>query len=132
MRERADCALRSLYWVECEYRVVLRILFLYNLKAYKEGARTMSRVAIEDNERMSLRIPADEKATLLRAAALQHTDLTAFVRQHSLDAARAIIREAEQVKLSARDSLRVLDLLDNPPPPNAKLRAAAKALRKRR
>ena len=31
----------------------------------------MPRVAVEDNNRMSLRIPAEEKAMLLRAAALQ-------------------------------------------------------------
>ena len=92
----------------------------------------MPRVAVEDNDRMSLRIPAEEKAILLRAAALERTDLTGFVRQHSLPAARSVIQEREHLKLSARDSLRVLDLLENPPRPNAKLRAAAKALAKRK
>jgi len=33
-----------------------------------------------------------------------------------------------RVKLSRRDSLRVLDLLENPPAPNAKLRRAARAM----
>ena len=92
----------------------------------------MPRVAVEDNNRMSLRIPAGEKAVLLRAAALRRTDLTDFVRQHSLQAAQAVIREEEHLSLSARDSLRVLDLLEKPPAPNAKLRAAAKALAKRK
>ena len=92
----------------------------------------MPRVAVENNNRMSLRIPAGEKAILLRAAAMKHTDLTDFVRQHSLDAARAVLREQEHVKLSARDSLRVLDLLERPPKPNAKLLAAARALPKRK
>jgi uncharacterized protein (DUF1778 family) len=81
---------------------------------------------------MSLRIPADEKAILLRAAALERTDLTGFVRQHSLAAARSVIRDREHLKLSARDSLQVLELLENPPRPNARLRAAAKALSKRK
>jgi uncharacterized protein (DUF1778 family) len=88
----------------------------------------MPRVAVEDNSRMSLRIRATEKATLLRAVALQHTDLTDFVLQHALSAARAVIEEADRLKLSKRDSLRVLDLLENPPAPNARLRAAARAL----
>ena len=92
----------------------------------------MPRLAVEDNNRMSLRIPSDEKAVLMRAAALSRTDLTDFVRQHSLKAAMDVIQKSEHVKLSARDSLRVLDLLDNPPAPNAKLLAAAKALPKRR
>ena len=92
----------------------------------------MPRVAVEDNNRISLRIPAGEKAVLLRAAALRSTDLTDFVRQHSLKAAMDVIQEAERVSLSARDSLRVLYLLENPPAPNAKLLAAAKALPKRK
>lgn len=92
----------------------------------------MPRVAIEDNNRMSLRIPAKEKAILLRAAALKHMDLSEFVRQHSVEAAKAVIREEEHIALSQRDSLRVLALLENPPKPNAKLLSAAKALAKRR
>lgn len=92
----------------------------------------MPRVAVDDNSRMSLRIPAEEKATLLRAAALRSTDLSDFVRQHSLNAARAVIREAERLVLSERDSLRVLELLENPPKPNAKLLAAARAMPKRK
>ena len=92
----------------------------------------MPRLAVEDNSRMSLRIPATEKAVLLRAAALRRTDLTNFVRQHSLNAARAVIQEAEHLELSERDSLRVLAVLENPPKPNAKLLAAAKSLPKRK
>lgn len=92
----------------------------------------MPRLAVEDNNRMSLRIPAGEKAVLLRAAALKKTGLTEFVRQHSLRAALDIIQQEERVKLTARDSLRVLDLLENPPAPNARLLAAAKALLKRK
>ena len=92
----------------------------------------MPRVPVEDNNRMSIRIPAREKAVLLRAAAIRQTDLTDFVRQHSLKAAEAVIQEAERIDLSERDSLRVLALLEKPPEPNARLLAAAKAMRKRR
>lgn len=92
----------------------------------------MPRLAVEDNSRMSLRIPAGEKAILLRAAALRHTDLTDFVRQHSLSAAKAVIQQEEHLELSGRDSRRVLAALENPPKPNARLLAAAKALPKRK
>jgi uncharacterized protein (DUF1778 family) len=92
----------------------------------------MPRIAVEDNSRMSLRIRAEEKAILLRAAALRRTDLTDFVRQHSLNAARAVIQEAEHLELSERDSLRVLAYLERPPKPNARLLAAAKSLPKRK
>jgi uncharacterized protein (DUF1778 family) len=91
----------------------------------------MPRIAIEDNSRMSLRIRAAEKALLMRAVALNHTDLTDFVLRHALSAARAVIAEADRVQLSGRDSLRVLDLLENPPAPNARLLAAAQALPQR-
>ncbi|MDQ2948188.1 MAG: DUF1778 domain-containing protein [Acidobacteriota bacterium] len=92
----------------------------------------MPRVAVEDNNRMSLRIRADEKAKLMRAAALKQTDLTDFVIQHALRAAKAVIEEADHLQLSERDSLRVLHLLENPPAPNAKLLAAARKLPRRR
>ncbi len=91
----------------------------------------MPRVAVEDNSRMSLRIRAEEKALLLRAVALDHTDLTDFVLRHALRAAKAVIDEADRVKLSGRDSSRVLRLLENPPAPNARLLASARALPKR-
>ncbi|HEX9201117.1 MAG TPA: DUF1778 domain-containing protein [Acidobacteriaceae bacterium] len=80
---------------------------------------------------MSLRIRAEEKTLLLRAVALQHTDLTDFVLQHALRAARTVIEKSERVQLSGRDSLRVLDLLENPPAPNARLLAAARRIPKR-
>ena len=81
---------------------------------------------------MSLRIRADEKAKLMRAAALKQTDLTDFVIQHALRAAKAVIEEADRLQLSERDSLRVLDLLENPPAPNRRLLAAARKLHRQR
>jgi len=77
---------------------------------------------------MSLRVRAEEKAMLLRAVALKHTDLTDFVLKHALRAAKAVIEEADHEQLSERDSLHVLDLLENPPAPNARLLAAARAM----
>lgn len=88
----------------------------------------MPRTAIEDNSRMSLRIRPEDKALLMRAVAYEHTDLTSFVLRNAVQAARTVIAQAERVSLSERDSVRVLDALENPPKPNAKLLAAAKAL----
>jgi uncharacterized protein (DUF1778 family) len=91
----------------------------------------MPRVAVEDNSRMSLRIRPEEKALLLRAVALNHTDLTDFVIRHAVRAAKAVIEKADHVQLTGRDSLRVLNLLENPPAPNRKLLAAARAVPRR-
>lgn len=91
----------------------------------------MPQILIKDNSRVSLRIPAKEKAVLVRAVALQNTSLTDFVIRHAVAAAQTVIDRAERVKLSERDSLRVLELLEDPPPPNAKLMKAAYALPKK-
>lgn len=90
----------------------------------------MSRAIVEDNSRLALRVRAHDKATLMRAVALEHTDMTDFVLRHALDAARKVIEQAERVTLSERDSLRVLDALENPPAPNAKLMRLARRLPK--
>jgi uncharacterized protein (DUF1778 family) len=90
----------------------------------------MPRVAIDYNKRMNLRVLPEQKATLMRAAALRNTDLTDFVLQLALREAKAVIEEAERVKLSDRDTRLWLDLLDNPPKPNRRLIAAIKALPK--
>ena len=88
----------------------------------------MPRTVVDDNERMNLRVKPDVKARLTRAAALRNTDLTNFVTQTALREADAVIEAADVLKLSERDFLRVIKLLENPPRPNAKLRAAIAAL----
>ncbi|MCP3468487.1 DUF1778 domain-containing protein [Bradyrhizobium sp. CCGUVB23] len=90
----------------------------------------MARVAVDDTNRMNLRIKPEVKARLMRAAALRHTDLTSFVTQSALREADAVIAEADAINVSERDFARILDLLDNPPKANAKLRAAAASLPK--
>lgn len=88
----------------------------------------MPRVAVEDSQRMNLRVKPDQKARLLRAASLRNTDLTDFVLRLALREADAVIDEAERVELSSRDYSRVMDLLENPPASNDRLKAAATAL----
>jgi len=90
----------------------------------------MPRVPVENNDRMSLRIAAEEKSLLVRAAALQHTNLTEFVIRTAVANAKEVIELSERQDLSERDSLQVMDLLENPPKPNEKLMAAAFAMPK--
>ena len=91
----------------------------------------MPQIPVENNDRMSLRIALEEKSLLIRAATLQHTNLTEFVIRTVVSAARDVIEQNERVELTQRDSLHVLDLLEEPPVPNKKLMAAAFALPKR-
>jgi uncharacterized protein (DUF1778 family) len=99
---------------------------LYALNTYKE--LIMVRAAIEDNSRVALRIRPRDKATLLRAVELEGTDMTEFILRTALKEAQAVIEQSERVHLSGRDSLRVMELLERPPAPNARLRVAARAL----
>ena len=89
----------------------------------------MARRATEGNNRVELRVKPEEKTLLARAAALQHMDLTGFILSRLLPEARAVIERAERLALSGRDSLKVLDLIENPPKPNSRLKRAAKANR---
>ena len=84
-------------------------------------------VTAPEGGRIEFRLPAEEKAMLARAAALMNMDLTTFILRKMLPEARAVIENAERLALSERDSLRVLALLENPPPPTEKLRRAAGA-----
>lgn len=103
---------------------------MYGLNQYTRE-RIMPRVAVDDNKRMNLRLRPEQKATLVRAAALRHTDLTNFVLEPALREAKAVIEESERMVLSERDNMTVLKLLEHPPAPNAKLRAAIVASSKR-
>jgi uncharacterized protein (DUF1778 family) len=91
----------------------------------------MPQIPVETNDRMSLRIASADKSLLIRAAALQHINLTDFVIRNAVSVARKVIEENERMELTERDSLQVMDLLDNPPAPNEKLLAAAFALPKK-
>jgi uncharacterized protein (DUF1778 family) len=88
----------------------------------------MARSAVEDNQRLQLRVTPAHKARIARAAAIKQMDLTQFVTGAALREAETIITEAEAVHVSARDFTRILELLDNPPAPNARLKAAIAAL----
>ncbi len=86
------------------------------------------RPAVDDNQRLALRLKPADKAVIMRAVALAQTDMTSFILRTVLQEAQAVIDEHERLKLSRRDSVLVMKLLENPPPANAKLRKAARAL----
>jgi uncharacterized protein (DUF1778 family) len=88
----------------------------------------MPRAAAHDNNRVALRVRPGDKATIMRAVALAQTDMTTFILSTALREARSVIEDHERVKLTGRDSRRVMELLEKPPAPNAKLRKAARAM----
>ena len=81
---------------------------MYSFKLYQQENPVMPQVPVETNARLSFRIPSDEKALLIRAARIQHTNLTEFVIRTALSMAREVIEQSECITLTERDSLKVL------------------------
>jgi uncharacterized protein (DUF1778 family) len=77
-------------------------------------------------DRIELRTTKEEKRLLAAAAAYERLDVTSFIMRNVMPTARDVIDRAERILLSARDSKRVLKLLENPPKPTAALKAAAR------
>jgi len=103
---------------------------VYVFNVYKK-ANAMPRSAVDDNNRVALRVRPADKAVIMRAVALAQTDMTTFILRTVLREAKSLIEEHERVKLTRRDSCLVMELLENPPAPNAKLRKAARAMPER-
>jgi uncharacterized protein (DUF1778 family) len=90
----------------------------------------MASVARED--RIELRATREEKQLLATAAAYERLDVTAFIMRNVLPTARDVVDRAERIVLSERDTLRVLELLENPPKPTRALVATARRRAKRK
>jgi uncharacterized protein (DUF1778 family) len=76
------------------------------------------------SERVDLRMTSQQKKVIQAAASYEGTNLSSFILRLALHEAEEITRRAERLELSARDSQRVLDLLENPPAPKPALRKA--------
>lgn len=81
-------------------------------------------------ERIGARVSPEVYDTLNRAAELLGATVNQLLVQSALKEAQAVIERENTPRLSRRDCERLLDLLDNPPKPNARLKAAMKKYRK--
>lgn len=86
--------------------------------------------AVARQERIGARVPHDVYKTLNSAAELMGATVNQFLVQSALKEAQAVIEREQTIRLSRRDSERLLNLLDNPPKPNARLKAAMKHYQK--
>ena len=85
-------------------------------------------MANQENNQIVFRIRPAGKALIMRASAPTQTEITDFILKTAPQEAQTVIDEHERIKLTCRDSLFVLELLENPPQPNVKLRKTARAL----
>ena len=86
----------------------------------------MSTTPAAREDRIELRATKEEKRLLATAAAHERLDVTGFIMRSVLPAAREAVDRAERIVLSKRDTVRVLELLENPPKPTSALIAAAR------
>ncbi|MGO9513714.1 MAG: DUF1778 domain-containing protein [Steroidobacteraceae bacterium] len=84
-----------------------------------------SGTAALERERISARVPKGVRERLEEAADRSGATLSQFLVQAAIEKADQVLERERVMRLSARDSKRLLKLLDQPPkPPNAKLREA--------
>lgn len=84
----------------------------------------MPRAAETKDDRLQVRLDAETKKVLQRAASYRHKTVSQFVLAMALEEAEKVIRENEIVTLSSPDWKVFYDALTNPPAPNAALHKA--------
>ncbi len=89
-----------------------------------DNQRGESRVA---SQRIEVRLRPDQKATLTRAAELQHQKVADLVRDSALERAERVIREQTTMFVPEHYFQEVLVALDTPVTANAALRRAMAA-----
>jgi uncharacterized protein (DUF1778 family) len=85
----------------------------------------------QERGRITARVPQDVQDTLEQAAELQGATLNQFVVQAALSEARRVIERDRVIHLTSVDAAFLLNLLEKPPAPNARLRKAFRAYKKR-
>ncbi len=79
---------------------------------------------IAKQDRIGARVPHEVYETLCRAAELTGATVNQFLVQSALKEAQAVIEREEVIRLSPREWNWLLELMENPPTPNARLQAA--------
>ena len=81
-------------------------------------------------ERISARVTRDVHSTLRQAAEMVGATVNQFLVQTALKEAQNIIERERTIQLTQRNAKVFFGMLDRPPKPKAKLRAAVAAYRK--
>jgi uncharacterized protein (DUF1778 family) len=79
--------------------------------------------------RFDMRLSSAHKELLEQAAAASGQDLTSFALEACLERAESVLHRHQVTTLTRRDMKAFLKLLDNPPAPNAALKAAFRRLK---
>lgn len=87
---------------------------------------------VASQDRIGARVPHDVYETLCRAAEITGATVNQFLVQAALKEAYEVIEREKIIRLSLRDWNWLLDLMENPPKPNAKLKTALARYQKAR
>jgi len=90
----------------------------------------MMGTAAAKQDRIGARVPHEVYETLCRAAELTGATVNQFLVQAALKEAQVVIEREEVIRLSPRDWNWLLDLMEKPPKPNARLKVALKRYQK--
>jgi uncharacterized protein (DUF1778 family) len=91
--------------------------------AHESQIDTMTATTL-DRGRITARVPQNVQDTLQQAADLLGATLNQFVVQAALTEAQRVIERERVIHLSSNDAAFLLNLLETPPAPNARLRKA--------
>lgn len=83
----------------------------------------------EPRKRITARVSDKVRVTLEQAAELLGSTVNQFVMQTAYQEAQRVIERETVIRLSQKDARMVFSLLDNPPKPNKRLKAAVKSFK---
>ena len=73
---------------------------------------------------LEIQVSTDQKSLIEEAAAISGQPIASFTVSAAIEAARRVVQGQRAIRLSPRDWDRFLNLLDNPPEPNDRLKRA--------
>jgi uncharacterized protein (DUF1778 family) len=88
--------------------------------------RRFTMATTTQNQRLDVRLRNEQKKLIEQAAGYLGQSISAFTTATLVREAQEVVERFGTVRLTDRDRDIFLDLLDNPPKPNAKLRKAAR------
>ena len=89
----------------------------------------MEQAIEEHRKRITARVSDTVRNTLEQAAELLGATVNQFVVQTAYAEAQRVVERESVIRLSQRDAQKVLSMLDHPPKPKRRLKAAVKAFK---
>ncbi len=89
----------------------------------------MEQVLEEPRKRITARVSDNVRVTLEQAAELLGATVNQFVVQTAYQEAQRVLERESVIRLSQQDARKIFSLVDQPPKPNQRLKAAVKAFK---